>query len=690
MKDDMFTLFEAMSAIEMMDPKMDAGMMCNRVSRLVLSFQESIDAGVIRISDLTLEEMVGIVDDTTCCIIAWLEGHSLAQTVFTNLYLHNPLKIEDKCIKWFSLLILKLVDFCLQFIQKAEVYEEEDFQPSLYNYRLDFDVSESKICSMVREVEDELNKRVKAIHRKNNQKQHLSVQSQVSAIPLSTSSNGLNCQEEREVILTQALMARLKFYRCLLSSFSLIMREITTSSKEDSKSRNLSPSNGFPVTDIAKYFQACIENVDIWAETGNLGVLPKERVNEKITTNSDVRPDYPTVMGFEPLINQRLLPPTFPRYTKLKSRAECISKMENLARRLLLSLKVRDINCFHAALDFFADFSRFHGGTCVLSRSLLQLIYVPSTTTSHSRDQFTEKLKDALVKFDRPPTLVKTALLNGTKQAVEAFMAQSLRPMMCLLQILGHNRARQREKLAQVLEELSAFQAEAENVDTFLNQVTTSAEPPISHLGYFSTWVLYHVLRSMIQYVLSGFELELYSSHEYPYIFWYLYEFLYGWLISTMTRAATLSLESKTVVESMTKVKNAKKAKNKKKMKERPHAREILIAQAMHHLTGGLFKAVLALKLEGRLKEPTPGVSSEKLRYEHRFMPFYGVVTPSVVSYEQYQEMIQQSRQICSIQPPRELYSTACRYFEDSRRLFESVTDPNEEVCKNCLHRKIC
>jgi len=188
----------------------------------------------------------------------------------------------------------------------------------------------------------------------------------------------------------------------------------------------------------------------------------------------------------------------------------------------------------------------------------------------------------------------------------------------------------------------------------------------------------------MIQYVLSGFELELYSSHEYPYIFWYLYEFLYGWLISTMTRAATLSLESKTVMESMTKVKNAKKGKNKKKMKERPHAREILIAQAMHHLTGGLFKTVLALKLEGRLKEPTPGVSSEKLRYEHRFMSFYGVVTPSVVSYEQYQEMIQQSRQICSIQPPRELYSTACRYFEDSRRLFESVTDPNEEIT-SCL-----
>ncbi len=29
--DDMFGLFEAMSAIELMDPKMDAGMKCNRL-----------------------------------------------------------------------------------------------------------------------------------------------------------------------------------------------------------------------------------------------------------------------------------------------------------------------------------------------------------------------------------------------------------------------------------------------------------------------------------------------------------------------------------------------------------------------------------------------------------------------------------------------------------------------------------
>lgn len=43
--DDMFGLFEAMSAIEMMDPKMDAGMMCNRGFKHIMDFDEQVEVG---------------------------------------------------------------------------------------------------------------------------------------------------------------------------------------------------------------------------------------------------------------------------------------------------------------------------------------------------------------------------------------------------------------------------------------------------------------------------------------------------------------------------------------------------------------------------------------------------------------------------------------------------------------------
>lgn len=41
-----FGLFEAMSAIEMMDPKMDAGMIGNQVNRKVLNFEQAIKVRV--------------------------------------------------------------------------------------------------------------------------------------------------------------------------------------------------------------------------------------------------------------------------------------------------------------------------------------------------------------------------------------------------------------------------------------------------------------------------------------------------------------------------------------------------------------------------------------------------------------------------------------------------------------------
>lgn len=41
-----FGLFEAMSAIEMMDPKMDAGMIGNQVNRKVLNFEQAIKVSV--------------------------------------------------------------------------------------------------------------------------------------------------------------------------------------------------------------------------------------------------------------------------------------------------------------------------------------------------------------------------------------------------------------------------------------------------------------------------------------------------------------------------------------------------------------------------------------------------------------------------------------------------------------------
>lgn len=648
-----------MSAIEMMEPKMDAGMICNRIDRPVYGFDEAVKRNLLKINDLTYEEKIGIIDDTTSCLVSWLEGHSLALTVLTNLYLHCPNKIEDNFLRSFSLCILKVVELSREFIVKAEAFEEEDFQPSLYNFKLTFGHSEAKICSFLKECEDELMKKSKCL-----------------------SKNKQSTQVDNQVRLVDGCYARIRFYRSLLVTLVNIARESLFSSAE-SKSRTNAPS-GTLVEETQKHLTICTDMAKIWRDTVDLGVKAAvSQEDSKSASNDEARADYPTIMGFEPLINQRLLLPTFPRYTKLRSREDSVEYVTGLVQRLQYVVKVKQVPCFHRALDFFCDFGRFKGRNCVLSRAILQMIYVPHAC-AQSRDYFPDLLENAVNKFIRPPCVqlqskfTSQPLFNGAGQALESFMAQSIRPMMCLLQIQGHNRARQREKLVQLLEELNALQGESERVDAYLNKFTQKLDPPVNHNGYFSTWVLYHTVRVMIQYVLSGFELELYSCHEYPYIFWYLHDFLFAWLVSTVNRASTLSEEQKNLEQA--KNKNSKKAKNKKKSKDKMHSREVIWYQALQQLCGGFYQTTMAFKMQGKLKEPSVlQLSSEKVRYEHRFMPLFNVVVPPPIPYEQYQEMRDQLFS-SGLHSPRYLYSCAQRCFEDARRLLELVPEPDEEV----------
>lgn len=57
------------------------------------------------------------MDGIFSCLVSWLEGHSLAQTLFTCLYLHQPYSIEDKSLKTFCLAMYKLTEIIRKFVE---------------------------------------------------------------------------------------------------------------------------------------------------------------------------------------------------------------------------------------------------------------------------------------------------------------------------------------------------------------------------------------------------------------------------------------------------------------------------------------------------------------------------------------------------------------------------------------------
>lgn len=597
MHDELFGLYDAMAAIELMDPKMDAGMLCNK-SKKVLPFEELVARGRLKVDGFTPAELIGILDETFSCLVTWLDGHSLAQTVFTNLYLHNPALVADRSLRAFALVTLKLVETIKEFVHQAAVYEDEDFQPKTYNFSLAGGVTVPKVLAAIKAAEEELARRLKK------------------------EDDGEEDNKEQ-----QALLVRLSFTRHFFLFMNCFRKQVGGGRDRESNQQHpnhhnhhhhnsSSPTQSSPqslkdfLATARQHLATCETLLKQWALTTELGVQPttttttstttateepkttEEQNNNNNNNSTSSTTDYPTILGFEPLINQRLLPPSFPRYTQIRGRAETVAYLGGFLSRLRRLLTIADGGGgegvgsgrkgtlvftgarLTAQLRFLDDFSKLTP-SCVVSRSMLQLFFLayPSSSSSSSSSScsfspitssplllgllpLVTAIKESCRAFIRPPVLCclpspeedqqqhqEPLELPGvdaqTREIVEGFFARALIPFKSVLQTYGNNRARQREKLALVLKDFGTLIEESVTLDRYLG-VRLQHPGPFVFLQY---WVFYHKLTLMSQYLLSGFELELYSRHEYAYIFHEL-EKIWNNVAMLLSQAEQISLQS--------------------------------------------------------------------------------------------------------------------------------------------------
>uniref|UniRef100_A0AAQ5ZCP5 N-alpha-acetyltransferase 35, NatC auxiliary subunit n=1 Tax=Amphiprion ocellaris TaxID=80972 RepID=A0AAQ5ZCP5_AMPOC len=538
--DKLFGLFEAMSAIEMMDPKMDAGMIGNQVNRKVLNFEQAI-----------------------------------------------KIKINYNC------------NMITQYL---------------------------RVTGMLKDVEDELQRKVKSTRSRQGEQR--------------------NPEVELEHQQCLALFNRIKFTRLLLTALIAFTKKETSSVGEAQK---------------------------LVAQAADLLSAIHSSIQHGIQSQNDTtKGDHPIMMGFEPLVNQRLLPPTFPRYAKIIKREDMVAYFSKLIERIKTVCDVINTTNLHGILDFFCEFSE--QSPCVLSRSLLQTTFLIDNKKVFGTHLMQDMIKDALRYFVSPPVLsYKCCLFNNhqAKDYIDSFVTHCSRPFCSLIQIHGHNRARQRDKLGHILEEFATLQDEAEKVDAALHSLLMKLEPQRQHLACLGTWILYHNLRIMIQYLLSGFELELYSMHEYYYIYWYLSEFLYAWLMSTLSRADSSQMAEERILEEQLKGRSSKKTKKKKKGRKKACTSFPCLCFS--------FQTMVALDMDGKVRKPQFELDSEQVRYEHRFAPFNSVVTPPPVHYIQFKEM----SDLKKYNPPpgsADLYLAASKHFQQAKLILENVPSPDPEV----------
>ncbi|KAA0202501.1 hypothetical protein HAZT_HAZT008357 [Hyalella azteca] len=124
-------------------------------------------------------------------------------------------------------------------------------------------------------------------------------------------------------------------------------------------------------------------------------------------------------------------------------------------------------------MEFLEKFSELE--PCVLSRSIAQVLYLGTgggggNTGGGEEDNklwggqtMAETLREAAKQFICPPALMPKAPVMSNPQAkayVDNFFTQCVRPFEQLLQMSGHNRARQRDKVTELLREFALLQDE--------------------------------------------------------------------------------------------------------------------------------------------------------------------------------------------------------------------------------------
>lgn len=673
LKSERFTLLEAMSAIELMDPKMDSGMLLTKSKRKIMNLEQSIKAGLVKINYLESDELIGIIDETYSCLTTWLEGYSLEQSFMTNLYLLKPERIEDRCLRVFCQTSLKIVDFMDELVQMNYCFDEEDFFINC-KFQLGKQINDQKVlhsiedlCQHYEKLLNDKQSNANQNHNNCNNKQQQEQQPSIEDQPQNEDSPSPVKFEKSHLI---AIINRLRFTHNFYAAFLIIHRQLlknhwNLNSQTDAQLMKTTKLVQNSVLTCDQHLEKCLHYLEQWKETIGLGIQPKQ-VNDDYSLEGD----YPTIMGFEPLINLKLLPPAYPRCPSMKSRPFMVDYLKDLIIKLRYCISISSFfnqKSFNKSLDSIEHFTKyFVPKSCVISRSFLQSLYLPNRSEKLLRDELLQSLNDfcePLVQQMRKDEVLSVALDN--------FLRDSSRTFLQVIGIYGHNTARQHERLPELIISFKNLQYSALLFNSAYNS------------GIAYSWTRLHLARLCIKYVLSGLELELFSYHEYPYVFWYLYDILYANEREQLEAAKQFIFESQILIDDQNQSKKNKNKKQRKKIQFSTNYHDNCLRNndAYRFLTGGLFLLTYGLKRQGKIKTPMMDFTTEEKCFDHRF----GTLTGTSV-YKAYEQTLNRLEKLEFI------YREALDCFTEAKDLFEALGTHKDclKVCKtNMIVAKI-
>lgn len=590
---DNFNLFAAMSALEIMDPKMDSGMICK-----YYSVDEAIENGAAPVPisfDKTIDVQctIDIMDHLLACEATWHKGHSLAQTVFSCIYLLRPDRTSSHpLLHSYCRVIRATCKTVISVVSDARTHEEEDLFIMTYGLPLNGDGDE-KCLSMLNAVEETISRQLRACKAPSSKTRVLE-----DLVPL---QNNVEFEES----YCKALLCRLRFRKHFYHVLTSMRRP---------QGRGLELARKHIASCISEL--KCILNSSEFLRSSTL-VTHEGSIEDK-TTASGRQP-----IGFDASLNCRLSAPTPPRAIKILSWKKAVEYFMKLLQDVDVICSYPLDPSLESVLHFVVKFQKSQPD--LVARAHLQRLLVQDGKL-YGRDPVFAVITRAAALPDNTR--------NHDIQKKESIV-QLGQLVINLLKILCTNGAWQRRKLGKILQDWRVVYVQLEMAfrKEFGEKANISNDENVAVklFQHILVWVEEQTYWIAFRFLILGFELELYSESEYCMVYWYIYVVL-------------IKLAEKTNLKTVVSSGSGKRKGKKKRDSVKDVARDyqippsVLFLQCQICLAEGLTMMLAALRNDCMMAQNPSPFNTEHERFIQHFELLQKACIPDHVSFPLFME----------------------------------------------------
>ncbi|EFJ22569.1 hypothetical protein SELMODRAFT_416426 [Selaginella moellendorffii] len=595
---------------EIMDPKMDGGMDIGGPK----SVEDAI-ASDLAPTDLSIAQIIDIMDHLLSCEATWHRGHSLAQTVFSSIYMLKLVHASSMPVLHAYCKITRAsCNIVRTAVALAHTHEEEDLFVISFGLPIDHDDAD---CLAVLNGAEEMC--VRSLRSASGKKAASDARSSKSASGKKPASGVVPLQEnpELEADYCQSVLSRLRFRK----AFSQIHV-------------HMNKPQGKGLETARKHIATALTELSLIRESR--AFLSSQHASQDPNNLSSTTASGRGVVGFFENINRSLLPPTPPRSMKLLPWSEALDYFVRLLNDLDRVCSVPlDIE-LEELMQLIVDFQKSHPD--LVARARMQRLVIQDNKLFGIRPMNDVIYKAAYSRHEAPRDDV---LENSFQQAGWLTLT--------LLKVLCAHPAWQCRKLGKSLDEWSDLFHQVDVLGMSSEEFKKKCEPFTTWIGCQASWIAK-------QYLMLGFDLGLYSSDDYCMVYRYLDHVLLTYLHYKLAKEKEKD-EEQSEEKKPSSLVAAKKKSKKKKPGKNPDPKIILL-HCLSDLCKGYIWMLDGLIKDGKIQQRKMEFTTERERYTQRFELLLKLLVPSPLSFARFKETTRLRQYSAS-----DLYQYACKQF---------------------------